>query len=58
MNERVLPLDGDLAADVAAKRRWVLGHYETRCGGSYSTVEAKLLLLDTILSKVGEPSKR
>ena len=50
MIQRVLPLDGDLAADVDAKRRWVLGHYERDPEGSYSTVEAKLLLLDTILS--------
>ena len=50
MNQRVLPLDGDLAADVRAKRAWVLGHYERDPEASYSTVEAKLHLLDTILS--------
>jgi len=50
MSQRVLPLDGDLAADIQAKRAWVLGHYERDPEASYSTVEAKLLLLDTILS--------
>jgi hypothetical protein len=50
MNQRVIPLDGDLAADVHAKRAWVLGHYERDPEASYSTVEAKLVLLDTILS--------
>jgi Domain of unknown function (DUF3806) len=49
MSQRVLPLDGELAADVQAKRMWVLGHYEREPEASYSTVEAKLLLLDTIL---------
>ncbi len=50
MKQRVLPLDGDLAADVQAKRRWVLGHYEREPEASYATVEAKLQLLDTILT--------
>ena len=50
MNQRVLPLDGELAADLEAKRQWVLGHYERDPIASYATVEAKLLLLDTILS--------
>jgi Domain of unknown function (DUF3806) len=50
LSQRVLPLDGDLAADVQAKRRWVLGHYEREPEASYATVEAKLLLLETILS--------
>jgi uncharacterized protein DUF3806 len=50
MNQRVLPLEGELAADVQAKRAWVLGHYEREPEASYSTVEAKLILLDTILS--------
>jgi len=50
MSQRVLPLDGELAADVEAKRRWVLGHYERDPEASYATVEAKLLLLDTILA--------
>lgn len=45
-----LPLEGDLAADVQAKRNWVLGHYERDPEASYATVEAKLRLLDTILS--------
>jgi hypothetical protein len=58
VNQRVLPLDGDLDADVKAKRRWVLGHYERDPEASYSTVEAKLLLLDTILSnKWVEPTE-
>jgi hypothetical protein len=50
MNQRVIPLDGELAADVHAKRAWVLGHYERDPEASYATVEAKLVLLDTILS--------
>lgn len=50
MNKRVLPLDGELAADVQAKRAWVLGHYERDAEASYSSVEGKLALLDTILS--------
>jgi Domain of unknown function (DUF3806) len=50
MSQRVLRLAGKLAADVEAKRKWVLGHYERDPEASYSTVEAKLLLLDTILS--------
>ena len=50
MNKRVLPLDGELAADVQAKRAWVLGHYERDAEASYSSVEGKLVLLDTILS--------
>lgn len=50
MNQRVLPLAGKLALDVEAKRRWVLGHYESDPVASYSTVKAKLALLDTILS--------
>jgi len=58
MAQRVLPLEGELAADVEAKRRWILGHYERDPEGSYSTVEAKLLLLDTILSNnCVEPSE-
>lgn len=50
MSQRILPLDGDLAADVQAKRRWVLGHYEREPEASYGTVEAKLLLLETIVT--------
>jgi hypothetical protein len=50
MSQRVLPLEGDLAEDLEAKRRWILGHYEIDPERSYSTVEAKILLLDTILS--------
>jgi hypothetical protein len=50
MSQRVLRLAGKLAADIEAKRKWVLGHYERDPEASYSTVEAKLLLLDTILS--------
>lgn len=50
MQPRILPLEGDLAADVQAKRNWVLGHYEQEAEASYATVEAKLRLLDTILS--------
>jgi hypothetical protein len=50
MSQRVLPLEGELAADVDAKRAWVLGHYERDAEASYATVEAKLVLLDTILS--------
>ena len=43
-------MNRELAADVEAKRRWVLGHYERDPEVSYSTLEAKLVLLDTILS--------
>jgi hypothetical protein len=50
MAQRVLPLAGDLAEDLRAKREWVLGHYERDPEASYATVEAKLQLLDTILS--------
>ena len=50
MEQRVLPLDGDLAADVAAKRKWVLGHYERDGEAVCVTVDAKLQLLETILS--------
>jgi Domain of unknown function (DUF3806) len=50
MDQRVLPLEGELAADVQAKRRWILGHYERDPDASYATIEAKLLLLHTILS--------
>lgn len=50
MGQRVLPLAGEVAADVEAKRKWVLGHYERDPEVSYATVEAKLALLDTILS--------
>jgi hypothetical protein len=50
MGQRVLPLAGEVAADIEAKRKWVLGHYERDPEASYATVEAKLLLLDTILS--------
>ena len=45
-----LPLEGDLAADVQAKRNWVVGHYERDPEASYATVDTKLRLLDTILS--------
>ena len=50
MAQQVFPLDGELAQDIEAKRRWLLGHYEQDPESSYATVEAKLLLLDTILS--------
>jgi hypothetical protein len=50
MAQQVFPLDGELAEDIEAKRRWLLGHYERDPQSSYSTVEAKLLLIDTILS--------
>lgn len=50
MNQRVLPLDGDIASDVHAKRRWILGHFEHQPEDSYATVDSKLQLLETILS--------
>lgn len=50
VSQRVLPLDGVLAADLDAKRRWVIGHYGRDPERSYSTVEAKLLLLETIIN--------
>jgi Domain of unknown function (DUF3806) len=43
------PLTGPAAADVAAKRRWLLGHYEPGSESQYDTVAGKLLLVDTIL---------
>lgn len=51
MAQRVLPLTGELATDVETKRRWVLGHYERDAEASYATVEAKLRLVETILSQ-------
>ena len=50
MQQRVEPLSGDVAEDIAAKRCWVLGHYEPGTECDYQSIEGKLLLLETILN--------
>jgi hypothetical protein len=50
MGQIVEPLDADDLADVAAKREWVLGHYEPHARAGYDTVRGKLALIDAILT--------
>ena len=49
MEPRILPLSGAEADDVAARRRWLLGHYAPGSEGQYDTLAGKLSLVDTIL---------
>lgn len=49
MNQRIEVLDPTLAADVAAKRKWVREHYAPEAEHKYESLEGKLDLLETIL---------
>jgi NAD-dependent SIR2 family protein deacetylase len=49
MEQRVEPLSGVDAEDVAAKRKWVREHYTPETEHKYETLDGKLRLLDTIL---------
>lgn len=43
-------LDAADAADLDAKRRWVIGHYDAAARHHYATLDGKLRLLATILA--------
>jgi len=59
MEQRIELLSGSDAEDVAAKRKWVLEHYEPAAQHHYETIDGKLRLLDTILrNKWIEKSER
>ena len=49
MEQRIEPLAGADATDVAEKRRWVREHYEPDAQYKYETLEGKLQLLEVIL---------
>jgi hypothetical protein len=48
--QKVEPLEGDLAAHTEKQREWVRGHFIEEARGEYETIEGKLRLLDTIIT--------
>lgn len=49
MSVRISALDARDAADLDAKRRWVMEHYDDAARHQYDTLDGKLRLLATIL---------
>ena len=49
MEQKFEPLNARDIADLEAKRQWVREHYDEAAQHKYTSLEGKLLLLDTIL---------